>query len=262
MAVHPSAVVDSKAELDSSVQVGPFAVIGPYVQIGAGTIVSSHASVIGHTRMGRNNQVFQHAVIGGPPQDKKYAGEPTRLEVGDDNTFRECVTINTGTVQDEGVTRIGNDNWLMAYAHVGHDCQIGSHTIIANNVPLGGHVEIGDYAILGGLAGVHQFVRIGAHAMAGGGSIILQDIPPFVMCQGYPAAPRGLNSEGLRRRGFDSDAVNVLKQAYKLLYRDGLTFEEAKQAIDALQRDAAPGTLPHLQTFGQFLAQVTRGIIR
>ena len=262
MAVHPSALVDAKAALDSTVEVGPFAIIGPDVQIDAGTTVAAYVSVLGHTKIGRNNRIFQHAVIGGPPQDKKYAGEPTRLEIGDGNTLREAVTINTGTVQDEGVTRLGNHNWLMAYVHVGHDCQIASHTIIANNVPLGGHVEIGDYAILGGLSGVHQYVRIGAHAMAGGGSIVLQDIPPFVMCQGYPALPRGLNTEGLRRRGFSSEALALLKQAYKFLYRDGLSFEAAKQAIIGLQLDAPADAAPHLQLFSQFLAQVTRGIIR
>jgi UDP-N-acetylglucosamine acyltransferase len=260
--IHSTSLVDARAELDSTVSVGPFAIIGPHVKIDAGTVIESHASVIGHTTLGKHNRVFQHAVIGGPPQDKKYAGEPTRLEVGDHNTFRECVTLNTGTVQDEGVTRIGSHNWLMAYVHVGHDCRVHDHTIMANSVALGGHVQVGDYAILGGLTGVHQHVRVGAHAMTGAGSVLLQDLPPFVMSQGYPAAPRGLNSEGLKRRGFSSEAIALLKQAYKLLYRDGLTLEEARQAIEALHAQAMPQDLPHLQLFTHFLQQVTRGIIR
>jgi UDP-N-acetylglucosamine acyltransferase len=262
MAVHPNALVDSSAELDSSVVIGPFALIGPHVQIGAGSSIAAHAIIEGHTRIGRNNRVFSHAVIGGPPQDKKYAGEPTRLEIGDGNTIREFVTINTGTAQDEALTRVGDDNWIMAYVHIAHDCRVGDHTILANNVTLAGHVHLGDWVILGGLSAVHQFVRIGAHSMAGGGSIILQDIPPFVMAQGYPAKPHGLNSEGLRRRGFSADTIAALKRAYRALYRENLGFEEAKARIAQMANQADPDSSVQLVAFSQFLLQVTRGIIR
>lgn len=262
MPIHATALIDPKAKLDSSVEIGPFAIIGPYVQIDSGTVIGPYASVIGRTTMGKNNRVFQHAVIGGPPQDKKYAGEPTALEIGHGNTFRECVTISTGTVQDKGITRVGNDNWLMAYSHVGHDCQVGNHTVLANSVALAGHVVLGDYVILGGLAAVHQFVRVGAYAMAGGGSIILQDVPPFVLCQGYPAVPRGLNIEGLKRRGLASHTVVQLKQAYKLLYRDGLSFEAAKQAIERLRAGADAESEPYIALLCSHLSEANRGIIR
>jgi UDP-N-acetylglucosamine acyltransferase len=262
MAIHPSALVDPKAQLASDVEIGPFTIIGPDVEISSGCIVHAYATVTGHTRLGRDNLIHSHAVIGGPPQDKKYAGEPTRLEIGERNTFRECVTINTGTVQDGGVTRLGSDNWIMAYAHIAHDCQIGSRTIMANGVQLAGHVHVGDWAILGGLTGVHQFVKIGAHSMTGAGTVLLQDLPPYVMSQGYPAEPKGLNTEGLRRRGFSPESINALKQAYKLLYRDGLTFESAKVSIAQLQRTTGEDAAQAVSVLSQFLAQVTRGIVR
>ena len=262
MSIHATALVDPKAQLDSSVEVGPFAIVGPHVKIDEGTVISAYASVLGRTTLGKRNRIFQHAVIGGPPQDKKYAGEPTELYIGSDNTFRECVTLSLGTVQDRGITRIGDNNWLMAYSHVGHDCEVGSHTVLANSVALAGHVVLGDYVILGGLAAVHQFVRVGAHAMAGGGSIILQDVPPFVLCQGYPAVPRGLNVEGLKRRGFSPQTIAQLKQAYKLLYRDGLTFDAAKQAIEALRASTDSESEPHIALFSSYLSQARRGIIR
>jgi UDP-N-acetylglucosamine acyltransferase len=262
MAIHPSALVDPKAQLASDVEIGPFTIIGPDVEISSGCIIHAYATVTGHTRLGRDNLIHSHAVIGGPPQDKKYAGEPTRLEIGERNTFRECVTINTGTVQDGGVTRLGSDNWIMAYAHIAHDCQIGSRTIMANGVQLAGHVHVGDWAILGGLTGVHQFVKIGAHSMTGAGTVLLQDLPPYVMSQGYPAEPKGLNTEGLRRRGFSPESINALKQAYKLLYRDGLTFESAKVSIAQLQRATGEDAAQAVSVLSQFLAQVTRGIVR
>jgi UDP-N-acetylglucosamine acyltransferase len=262
MRIHPSALVDSKAQIDSSVEVGPFAIIGPHARIDADCAIAAYATITGHTTLGKGNRVHSHAVIGGPPQDKKYAGEPTLLEIGDRNTFRESVTVNTGTVQDVGVTRIGSDNWIMAYVHVAHDCQIGSHTIMANGVQLAGHVHVGDWAILGGLTGVHQFVKIGAHSMTGAGTVLLQDLPPYVMSQGYPAEPKGLNAEGLRRRGFSPEAINALKQAYKLLYRDGLTFEHAKASIAGFEAQQSGDTASALSVFNRFLQAVTRGVIR
>ena len=201
-AIHPTALIDPDAELDASVQVGPYAVIGPHVRIGPGTQIGAHCVIEGHTRIGRDNRIFQFASIGAQPQDKKYAGEPTRLEIGDGNTIREFVTINTGTVQDAGVTRLGDDNWIMAYVHVAHDCQLGSHVILANAVQLAGHVHLGDWVFLGGLTGVHQFVRVGAHAMTAFQARLAQDLPPFVTAAGNPAEAQSINAEGLRRRGF------------------------------------------------------------
>ena len=223
--------------------------------------------------------VHPHASLGGPPQDKKYRGEPTTLEIGDGNTFRECVTVNRGTVQDRGVTRIGDDNWVMAYVHVAHDCVIGSHTILANTTNLGGHVELGDWVILGGCTQVHQFCKVGAHAMTGTGTILLHDVPPYVMVSGNPSAPHGLNTEGLRRRGFDAATIARLKRAYRALYRSGLTLEQARVRLEA-ERAAlpeAPASLPGasaaptapalgerdaLGLLTAFLARVERGIVR
>ena len=200
--IHASALVDARAELDASVEVGAYSIIGPHVRIGADTVVGPHVVVEGHTAIGRGNRIFQFASIGAAPQDKKYAGEPTRLEIGDSNTIREFVTLNRGTAQDRGVTTIGSDNWIMAYVHVAHDCVVGDHTIFANSSNLAGHVEVGDWVILGGFTGVHQFCKIGAHAMTGVGTVVLHDIPPFVMASGNTAKAHGINSEGLRRRGF------------------------------------------------------------
>jgi UDP-N-acetylglucosamine acyltransferase len=211
----------------------------------------------GHTRLGSNNHVYQFSSIGGPPQDKKYNGEPTLLTIGNNNTIREFCTLNTGTVQDAGVTRIGDDNWIMAYVHIAHDCQIGSRTIFANNAQLAGHVHIGDDAILGGFTLVHQFCRVGAHCITGLGTVVLQDIPPYVKASGNPVHPYGINSEGLRRRGFSNDAINGLKRAYRTLYRSGLTLDEAKAEL------AAQALLqPEVQPLVEFLGVATRGIVR
>ncbi len=262
--IHPTALVDPKAELADDVEVGPYAVIGPGVRVGAGTTVGAHAVIEGDTLIGRDNRIFQFASIGAAPQDKKYRGEPTRLEIGDGNTFREFVTLNRGTVQDRGVTVIGSDNWLMAYVHVAHDCVIGSHTIFANTTNLGGHVHVGDWAILGGNSQVHQFCKIGAHAMTGAGTVVLHDIPPFVMATGNTAAAHGINSEGLRRRGFTAEAINVLRRAYRTIYKTGLTLDEARAQLagelaagdpDAPGRDA-------IELLLGFLRDVTRGIVR
>ncbi len=259
--IHPTALIDSAAQLDSSVSVGPYAVIGPHVEIGAGTTIGAHCVVEGHTRIGCDNRIFQFASLGAQPQDKKYAGEPTRLVIGDRNTVREFCTFNTGTVQDQGVTAIGDDNWIMAYVHVAHDCVVGSHTILANNATLAGHVHVGDHVILGGLTGVHQFTKVGAHAMAGFASHISQDVPPFMMVDGNPLAVRGFNIEGLRRRGFGPQRIQAIKRMHRLLYRQGLTLEAARDAIGALAGEQ-PEAAADVSLMLDFLAASTRGIAR
>jgi UDP-N-acetylglucosamine acyltransferase len=262
MAIHASALIDPKAELDSTVEVGPFSVIGPHVKIGARTRVGPHMVISGHTTIGEDNVFHGSATIGGDPQDKKYKGEPTELIIGDRNTVREYCTFNTGTVQDGGKTTMGHDNWIMAYVHIAHDCHIGSNTIIANSVQLAGHVIIGDWVILGGMSGVHQFIRVGDHAMTAFQTKLMQDVPPFVMAAGYPAAPAGINSEGLKRRGFSADAILNIKRAYKAIYRQGLPVAQAKEAIDALALAAPEDARPHLAHMKNFLDEATRGIIR
>jgi UDP-N-acetylglucosamine acyltransferase len=251
------AVIDPGAVLAEDVSVGPYAVIGAEVEIGPGTSIGPHTVINGPTRIGRDNSIFQFASIGEAPQDKKYAGEPTRLEIGDRNTIREFVTINRGTIQDEGVTRLGDDNWIMAYVHVAHDCRIGNHTIFANSASLAGHVRVDDYAILGGFTLVHQFCVIGAHALTAFGSGISKDVPPYVTVGGSPARAHGLNMEGLRRRGFSADSRKVLKAAYKTLYRQNLSLQDA--VLQLKQQAAAHGELEILVTF---LEQQTRGIVR
>lgn len=237
--IDPRAAIDPGATLAADVSVGPFAVIGPGVEIGAGTRIGPHAVIQGPSRIGRDNVIYQFASVGERPQDKKYRGEDTWLEIGDRNQIREFTTLNRGTAQDRGVTRIGSDNLLMAYTHVAHDCVIGDNVILANAASLGGHVEVEDWAILGGFAIVHQFCRIGAHSFAAMGSVIAKDVPPFVMIGGHPAHPHGLNLEGLRRRGYDDAAIRGLKRAYKQLYLSGLKLDEALQAIATEQPDAA-----------------------
>ena len=259
--IHPTALIDPRAELDSSVEVGPYAVIGPRVRIGAGTVVGAHCVIDGHTTLGRDNRIFPFASIGGAPQDKKYAGEPTRLSIGDGNTIREYVTINTGTVQDEGETRLGDDNWIMAYVHIAHDCRLGSHIILANAVQLAGHVHLGDWVFLGGLSGVHQFVRVGAHAMTAFQTRLAQDVPPFVTAGGNPAEAQSINAEGLRRRGFAPERIALVKQMYRLLYRKGLTLEAARQQIDALCGEVAEADAD-IALMQDFLSTATRGIVR
>jgi UDP-N-acetylglucosamine acyltransferase len=253
--VHPTALIDAGAQLGADVSVGAYSIIGADVEIGDGTWVGPHVVINGPTRIGRDNRIFQFASLGEQPQDKKYAGEPTTLEIGDRNTIREFCTFNRGTVQDAGATRVGNDNWIMAYVHLAHDCQIGDHTIFANNAQLAGHVHVGDWAILGGFTVVHQFVRIGAHCITGMGSILFQDVPPFVTAAGNPVAPHGINSEGLKRRGFSAESIAALKRAYKALYRNGLKLEEATAQI------AAEG-LDEVKVLSDFLAAPGRGIIR
>jgi UDP-N-acetylglucosamine acyltransferase len=259
--IHPTALVDAQAELGDDVEVAAYAVIGAHVRVGEGTRIGPHTVVEGHTTLGRNNRVFQFCSVGGAPQDKKYGGEPTRLEIGDGNTIREFCTLNTGTVQDAGVTRIGDDNWIMAYVHVAHDCQVGSHTIIANAVQLGGHVQLDDWVFLGGLSGVHQFVRVGAHAMTGFQTRLSQDLPPFVTASGNPAEAQGINQEGLKRRGFGAERIAQVKQMHRLLYRKGLRLDEAVQQIEAL-RVEQPQSEADIALMLDFVAAASRGIVR
>ncbi len=255
--IHPTAIVQRGAQLAADVEVGAYAVIGEHVEIGAGTRVGPHAVITGHTRIGRDNRIFQFVSLGEAPQDKKYAGEPTRLEIGNGNTIREFCTFNCGTVQDAGVTRLGDDNWIMAYVHLAHDCQIGNHTIFANNSQLAGHVKVGDFAILGGFTAVHQFCHIGAHSITAIGTVVLQDIPPYVTASGNTAGPYGINSEGLKRRGFSAEAIAAIKRAYKTLYKSGLGLEDAKREISS-----QVGGCAELQVLVDFLSRSTRGIIR
>jgi UDP-N-acetylglucosamine acyltransferase len=259
--IHPTAIVDPDADLDASVSVGPYAVIGPHVRIGARTSIGAHCVVDGHTTLGNDNRIFAFASIGGPPQDKKYGGEPTQLTIGHGNTIREYVTINTGTAQDAGVTRLGDDNWIMAYVHVAHDCQLGSHLILANAVQLAGHVQLGDWVFLGGLSGVHQFVRVGAHAMTGFQTRLAQDLPPFVTAAGNPAQAQGINQEGLRRRGYSPARIAAVKQMHKLLYRQGLTLADARVAI-AERKGELTESDADIEAMLGFLAGAERGIVR
>ena len=262
-AIHATALVDPGAELDSSVTVGPYTVIGPHVRIGAGTTIGPHCVLEGHTTIGRDNRIFQFNSLGAIPQDKKYAGEPCELVIGDRNTVREVCTFNLGSPGDRGVTRVGNANWLMAYVHLAHDCQVGDHTIFANNAQLAGHVQVGDWAILGGFTVVHQFVKIGAHSMTAMCSLLFADLPPFVMCQGQPAQARSMNYEGLRRRGFSAERLAAVKAIHKALYRDNLTLDLARQAIaDIKEKDLE--ALSDIEMMLSFLEQTSpqRGIVR
>ena len=260
--IHPTALIDPQAELASDVSVGPYTVIGPNVRMGARTTVGAHCVLEGHTTIGEGNRIFQFASIGAVPQDKKYAGEPTRLEIGDGNTIREFVTINTGTVQDAGVTRVGDDNWIMAYVHIAHDCQLGNHIILANAVQLAGHVHLGDWVFLGGLTGVHQFGRVGAHAMTAFQTRLAQDVPPFVTAGGNPAEAQSINAEGLKRRGFSAERIALIKQMYRLLYRQGLTLEAAREQIAALRGGEFAEADADIALMRDFLSSATRGIVR
>ena len=260
--IHPTAIIDSNASLDDDVVVGAYSVIGAGVRLASGCVVGPHVVIEGDTTIGRMNRFHPFASIGGPPQDKKYRGEPTSLVIGDGNTFRESVTINRGTAQDKGSTRIGNDNWVMAYVHIAHDCIVGDHTIFANSTNLAGHVQVGDWAILGGCTQVHQFCKIGAHAMTGAGTVVLHDIPPYVMTSGNSASAHGLNSEGLRRRGFSAERVQVLRNAYRVIYRSGLTLDQARHAVRDLLETVESDSRADLALLSDFLSRVERGIVR
>jgi UDP-N-acetylglucosamine acyltransferase len=259
--IHPSAIVSPGAELGAGVEVGAYTLIGPNVVIGDGTVVGPHVVIEGHTTIGKNNKFFQFCSIGAAPQDKKWSGEPTRLEIGDGNTVREFCTFNIGTAQDAGVTRLGNDNWISAYVHLAHDCQVGSHTIFSNNATLAGHVHVGDWAILSGFAAIHQFCKIGAHAFIGMTTSLSQDVPPFVLAGGNPSAARGVNVEGLRRRGFTRAEIDGIRAAYKTIYRSNLTLEEAKAALDAAVAEGGEAAV-HIGTMRAFLDSASRGIVR
>jgi UDP-N-acetylglucosamine acyltransferase len=264
--IHQTALVDPKAELASDVSVGPYTVIGPQVRIGAGSVIGAHCVIEGCTTLGAGNRVFQFASIGAEPQDMKYRGEPTQLVIGDRNTFREFVTINTGTAQDEGITRVGSDNWVMAYVHIAHDVRLGSHCILANNATLAGHVHVGDWAVIGGLSGVHQYVKIGAHAMIGFQAHVAQDVPPFITADGNPLAARAINLTGLKRRDFSDARLAAIKQMHKLLYRSGLTLADAVAQVGALRNgaDAQVDALVQADValMLDFLAGAKRGIVR
>ncbi len=260
--IHPTALVDPRAELASDVTVGAYTVIGPHVRIGEGSTVGPHAVIEGHTTIGRENRIFQFASIGAAPQDMKYRGEPTRLEIGERNTFREFVTINTGTVQDEGVTRIGHDNWIMAYVHVAHDVRLGHHCVLANNATLAGHVHVGDWATIGGLSGVHQFVKIGAQAMVGFQAHVAQDVPPYMTVDGNPLAVRAVNLTGLKRRNFSDAQIATIRQMHKLLYRSALPLAQAIEQIGALKASADTASQGDIDAMLGFLGAATRGIVR
>lgn len=251
------AIVDPEADLDEQVSIGPFAVVGPGVRIGAGTTIGPHAVIKGPTVLGRDNRIFQFACLGEDPQDKKYAGELTRLEMGDRNTVREFATLNRGTIQDAGVTKIGNDNLFMAYVHIAHDCIIGNNVVMANAASLGGHVTVDDWAILGGFAIAHQFCRIGAHSFCAMGSVLTKDVPPYVTVGGHPAEARGINAEGLRRRAFAVETIQVIRKAYRLLYMSGMRLEDAVAAIAELAREC-----PEVALMAKFAGSSIRSITR
>ena len=261
--IHSTALVDPQAQLDSSVSVGPYSIIGPHVRVGAGTTIGAHCVIEGRTTIGQDNRIFQFNSLGAIPQDKKYAGEPCELMMGDRNTIREFCTFNIGSPGGGGVTRVGNDNWIMAYVHLAHDCQVGSHTIFANNTQLAGHVQVGDWVILGGFTVVHQFVRLGAHSMTAMCTLLFADLPPFVLCQGQPAEARSMNFEGLRRRGFSPERVAAVKVMHKALYREDLTLEQARARIAELTLVDSEAQ-PDVQMMLSFLADTSpqRGIVR
>jgi UDP-N-acetylglucosamine acyltransferase len=255
--IHATALVDARARIADDVDIGAYSIIGADVSLGPGTRVGPHAVITGRTSIGARNRIFQFASVGDIPQDRKYGGEPTSTTIGDDNVVREFVSIHAGTAQDRGTTTIGNGNLFLAYTHVAHDCVVGDFTTFSNNAQIAGHVTIGDFAVLGAYAGVHQFCHVGAHAMLAAGAIVLQDVPPYVTAAGYPAKPAGTNKEGLRRRGFSPDEIAIVHRAYKLLYRSGLSLEDAREA---LAREGK--TQPLVAALAQFLAESRRGIIR
>lgn len=255
--IDPRAIIDPSAQIAEDVSIGPWTMIGAEVEIGPGTRIESHVVIKGPTTLGANNRVFQFSSVGEDCQDKKFKGEATRLEIGDNNTIREGVTIQRGTVQDQSLTKIGNDNLFMVNSHVAHDVVMGDHCILANNVAVAGHVHMGDYVILGGLSGVHQFCQIGSHAMCGAGTMVLKDIPAFVMSSGNPAKPHGMNFEGMKRRGFSREAIRALRNAYKVVYRQGLTVSDACEELDALAE-----SVPEVRIFVDSIRASTRSIIR
>jgi len=259
--IHPTAIVDPGAELAASVSVGPYAVVGAQVRIDEGTHIGAHCIIEGPTTLGRDNRIHAHAALGLAPQDKKYRGEPTELRIGNGNTIFQFTTLSRGTAQDGSVTQVGDDNWIMAYVHIAHDVQLGSHTVLANNATLAGHVQVGDWAIIGGLTGVHQFCKIGAHVMTGFQSHVSQDVPPFMTVSGNPLTIHGVNLEGLRRREFSRERLALIRQMHKLLYREGLTLDKSREAIATLTGTVDGGDAD-VQALLGFIAASTRGIVR
>lgn len=255
--IHPTAVVAPDAVLGEGVEIGAYAVIGPGIEIGNNTRIAAHAVIGGPARIGADNQIFPFASVGSAPQDKKYRGEPTRIEIGDRNVIRECVTLNRGTTKEEGVTRIGNDNLFMAYAHVAHDCRIGNQCVLANNATLGGHVHLDDWVIMGGLSAIHQFCKVGAHAFIANNAAVTRDVPPYVMAVGQPAAAHSVNAEGLKRRGFTPEQIRNIRNAFRLLYRSGLKLADAASQLGALAESQ-----PEIRAIVEFLPRSTRSIVR
>ncbi|ADE11872.1 acyl-ACP--UDP-N-acetylglucosamine O-acyltransferase [Sideroxydans lithotrophicus] len=258
---HPTAIIHPNARLADDVSVGPYSIIGEHVEIGAGSVIGPHVVVDGHTTIGKGNRIFQFSSIGEIPQDKKYKGEPTRLIIGDNNTIRESCTLNLGTIQDGGVTSIGNDNWIMAYVHVAHDCHIADHNVIANSVQFAGHVTVGSHTLIGGMSGIHQFVRIGDFAMIGFQTRLSQDLPPFVTAVGNPAEAKGPHQEGPRRAGYSAQRLDMIKQMYRTLYRAGSSFDTAKKEIEALRGQATDADAD-IENMLTFLSHASRGIVR
>lgn len=254
---HPTAIIHPEACVAADVCIGAYSIIGPQVSIGSGSVIQDYVRISGRTTIGQRNRIYSYCALGGDPQDKKYRGEDSALEIGDDNTIREFCTLNLGTDDDAGVTRLGSHNWIMAYVHLAHDCQVGSHTTLANHATLAGHVHLGDWVTLGGFVGVHQFVRVGAHSFIGISAVITQDVPPYLLVAGNPASPHGINAEGLKRRGFSPEQLTSLKQAYRKLYRSGLSMEQAQQEIGVLAQ-----AHPCVGPFRDFLEHSTRGILR
>lgn len=257
--IHPTAIVEPGAQLDEGVTVGPYAVIGPQVRIGAGTVIGPHTVIEGRTTIGRDNRIFQFASIGAISQDMSYAGEPAGLEIGDRNTIREFCTLNLGTAKEDGITRVGSDNWIMAYVHIAHDCRVGNHVVMANSATLAGHVHLGDWAFIGGLSGVHQFVHIGAHAMIGFQGHVAQDVAPFMTADGNPLAIRAVNLTGLKRRNFSAERITAIRQMHKLIFRSGLPLEQAMAELESLR---GPATEGDVQLMLDFLAGAKRGLVR
>jgi len=256
-AIHPTAVIAPDAVLAEGVEIGAFTVIGAGVEIGPNTKVGPHVVINGPTRIGADNRIFQFSSIGDAPQDKKYKGEPTRLEIGDRNVIRECVTLNRGTTKEQGVTRIGSDNLFMAYSHVAHDCHVGNQCVLANSATLGGHVTLGDWVIMGGFSGIHQFCKVGAHAFIANNAAVTRDVPPFVMAVGQPAAAHSVNSEGLKRRGYSPEQIRSIRNAFRLLYRSGLRLADAQSQLEAIAKEQ-----PEILPIVEFLPQSTRSIVR
>ncbi|MCV2363748.1 acyl-ACP--UDP-N-acetylglucosamine O-acyltransferase [Paucibacter sp. DJ1R-11] len=260
--IHPTAIIDPAAELDSSVTVGAYTLIGPQVKIGAGTRIGPHCVIEGRTTIGSDNQFYQFSSIGAMPQDMSHGGEVTELVIGDRNTVREFCTLNTGTLKEEGITRVGSDNWIMAYVHLAHDVQLGNHCVLANNATLAGHVHVGDWAVIGGLTGVHQFVKIGAHAMIGFQGHVSQDVAPFMTVDGNPLAVRAVNLTGLRRRGFSNERIAVIRHLHKLIFRSGLTLEQSVEQIAALRGEQGEDSQADVQLMLDFIASAKRGLVR